>query len=58
MKTKAPQSRSISIRLSVRTYNDLDNFLGDQEAGGTKKDRYRAALLRRRLERAPRLKRA
>jgi hypothetical protein len=56
MKTKATQSRSINIRLSVRTMNDLENFLSEQEATGSAKLRSRAALLRRRLDRAPRLK--
>ena len=54
MKTKPAQSRSMTIRLSVRTLNDLDNFLSDREANGSKKERYRATLLRRRLERASR----
>ena len=56
MKTKAAQPRSMRIRLSTRTYNDLEKFLREQEEGGTsKKHRYQATLLRRRLERAPRL---
>src|SRR4051812_18588002 len=36
MKTKSIQSRSINIKLSVRTYNDLDKFLSEQEAAGGK----------------------
>lgn len=56
MKTKTVQSRSLNIRLSVRTLNDLDKFLSLQEEAGSKTHRNRAALLRRRLDRAPRLK--
>jgi hypothetical protein len=52
MKTKVVQSRSMNLRLSVRTLNDLDKFLGEQEEAGSRKQRLRAALLRQRLYRA------
>lgn len=59
MKTKAKKSRSISIRLSMRTFNELSKLLIAQEEGaGNKRARAQAALLRRRLDRAPRLQRA
>jgi hypothetical protein len=51
-KRKVVQSRSVSIRLSMRTFNEIDQVLSRQEAEGNRKDRQRAALLRRRLERA------
>jgi hypothetical protein len=56
MKAKSIQSRSMNIKLSVRTYNDLDKFLSEQEAAGGRAARTRASALRRRLDRAPRLK--
>ncbi len=59
MKTKAKKSRSISIRLSMRTFNEISKILIAQEEGSSnKRTRYQAALLRRRLDRAPRLNRA
>ena len=56
MKRKAKKSRSISIRLSMRTYNEIDKILSaQQESGASRKERNRAGLLRRRLDRAQRL---
>ena len=56
MKAKAGKSRSISIRLSMRTYNEIDRILAAQEEqGANRKARSQAALLRQRLDRAPRL---
>ncbi len=55
---KAKKSRSISIRLSMRTYNEIEKILTEQEeSAGSKKLRVQAALLKRRLDRAPRLER-
>ncbi len=55
MRAKAKKSRSITVRLSMRTFNDLTKLLMEQEEGGSKRARYQASLLRRRLDRAPRL---
>ena len=56
MKANPAQSRSMRIQLSTRTFNDLDRYLSEHEEGGAnKKQRRQAGLLRRRLERAPRL---
>ncbi len=56
MKAKSGKSRSISIRLSMRTYNEIDRILAAQEEqGANRKVRSQAALLRQRLDRAPRL---
>jgi hypothetical protein len=51
------KSRSIHIKLSVRTYNDLGNVLRDVQEGRISKQAQRqAALLRERLGRAPQLR--
>jgi hypothetical protein len=49
MKRKASQSRSISIRISMRAFNDVDKILERQENEGTKKERAHAAMVRRRF---------
>jgi hypothetical protein len=55
MKGKAKKSRSINIRLSMRTYNDIEEILAHHEENGpSRKERSHAAMVRRRLERAPR----
>ena len=55
MKSKSSKPRSIHIKMSVRTFNDLEIVLSELAEKGTRKDRQKAALLRRRLDRAPRL---
>jgi hypothetical protein len=54
MKAKSVQFRSMNIKLSARTYNEIDNFLSEQEAADGKAARSRASALRWRLDRAPR----
>ena len=54
MPAKSVQSRSMNVRLSVRTLNDLEKMLSQQEQSGDKQSRSKAAALLRRLDRAPR----
>lgn len=54
MKAKSVQLRSMNVRLSVRTLNDLEKFLAEQEQSGDRQARKNAAALLRRLDRAPR----
>jgi hypothetical protein len=54
MKSKSVQLRSMNVRLSVRTLNDLEKFLSGQEQSGDRAARKNAAALLRRLDRAPR----
>ena len=54
MRAKSVQLRSMNVRLSVRTLNDLEKFLVEQEQSGGRQARSRAAALLRRLDRAPR----
>ena len=54
MKAKSVQLRSMNVRLSVRTLNDLEKFLAGQEQSGDRQARKHAAALLRRPDRAPR----
>ena len=54
MRAKSVQLRSMNVRLSVRTLNDLEKFLAEQEQSGDRTARKNAAALLRRLDRAPR----
>jgi len=53
MSTKAVKSRSLNLKLSVRTLNDLEGILLEvQEGRITKRMQRAASLLRGRLDRA------